>query len=423
MSLAAAFLGGAKDRLLPASLPFRYFIAAVGFQVLAWIALFIGADELAEYSGGPGFVLAALHLLTLGVLVMTVMGASFQLLPVATRKPLEQVWPARLAFWIYTPGTGLLTLGMIDLNEEFLYFGGGGVSLGLLIFAVLTAFNLRHPGSMKIIAVHGWAALIALIIFVSFGLTLAADFKQGFLDDREMITLVHMVAAIFGFMAMLVFGFSFVLIPMFVLSRSLPLWPSRFEVGLSLTAVSLAILSLFLSSYVGVIVSILIGLMACAIYLWLMRSAFKTRMRKRLGLSFVLIRFSWGLMIFALLIGSSVLIGLPIPNGKVLFVLILLVGWMLTFLIGILQRIMPFLASMHAKGKDGKPLLLSELTQESLLKIHAVCHGLAFIGCGFGVVFDETILIQIGAFFGALGAVAFAGFAGFIVFRLKKASG
>ncbi len=420
MSLAATFLGGAKDRLLPASIPFRYFIAAVGFHLLAWITLFLGADELADYSGGPGYVLAALHLLTLGVLAMTAMGASFQLLPVATRQPLVQTWPARLAFWSFAPGTILLALGMVDLNEGFLYFGGGGVSLGLLIFAILTALNLRRPGGMKIVAAHGWASLVALIIFVSLGLSLVVDFNQGFLDDRQMIVMIHMVAAVFGFMGLLVFGFSHILVPMFVLSRNLPPWPSRFEVGLSILAVLAAGFSLFLSSKYGIIAATLIGLAAGGFYLWLMRSAFKTRMRKRLGLSFILIRISWGLMIVGLLIGLGTFIDLPIPGGMVLFVFVVLIGWLLTFLMGILQRIMPFLASMHAKGKNGRPPLLSELTQERPLRIHAICHGLAFTGCVAGILFEQTILIQIGASFGILGAIAFSGFAGFILLKLRK---
>jgi hypothetical protein len=54
MTLAASFLGGARSRLLPASLPFRYFAAAAGFHVLAWLVLLIAADELTAFTGGPG---------------------------------------------------------------------------------------------------------------------------------------------------------------------------------------------------------------------------------------------------------------------------------------------------------------------------------------------------------------------------------
>src|SRR5690606_28326842 len=44
MMLAASFLGGAKSRLLPASIPFRFFGAAAIFHVLTWLALLAGSD-------------------------------------------------------------------------------------------------------------------------------------------------------------------------------------------------------------------------------------------------------------------------------------------------------------------------------------------------------------------------------------------
>jgi len=418
MSIAATFLGGAKDRLLPASVPFRYFMAAVIFQILAWAALILGADELAEFVGGTGYVLAALHLLTLGVLVMTAMGASFQLLPVATRKPLQSVWPAQLAFWIFVPGVLLLAFGMLDGDAVFLHAGGAGVVGGLLIFAVLTALNLRKPAGFQIVALHGWGALLALVVVASLGLALVIDFSTGFFENRQQIAMIHMVLAIFGFMGLLVFGFSQILIPMFVLSRNLPLRASRIEVGLSFAAIIGAAVSLFYDSTAGLIAATGIGLAAAGMYLWLMRSAFQTRMRKRLGLSFVLIKISWGMMILGLLIGLAVVVGAPVPNGMVLTVFVLLVGWLLTFLMGILQRIMPFLASMHASGRGGKPPLLSELTAEGPLKVHAICHGVAFILGFAGIVAGVEDVIRIAAGFGFIGALAFTVFAGLIVIKI-----
>jgi len=83
---AGAFLAGARNRLLPVSIPFRFFGAAVVFHVCAWLALGAGADAAATFMGGLGWPLAALHLITLGVLVSTAIGASLQLLPVATRQ-------------------------------------------------------------------------------------------------------------------------------------------------------------------------------------------------------------------------------------------------------------------------------------------------------------------------------------------------
>lgn len=156
MSMAATFLGGAGSRLLPASIPFRFFIAAAVFQVLAWIVLFFGAANLAGYEGGPGLVLAATHLLTLGVLAMAAIGASYQLLPVVTRRSLLRTWPTTLSFWLFAPGVLVLCFGMVSIAPIALNIGGGLVSGGLLVFAILTIDNLRRTNAIPVVAAHGW---------------------------------------------------------------------------------------------------------------------------------------------------------------------------------------------------------------------------------------------------------------------------
>ncbi len=45
MTLAATFLGGAKSRLLPPSIPLRFFAAAAAFHLVMWIILFVGASQ------------------------------------------------------------------------------------------------------------------------------------------------------------------------------------------------------------------------------------------------------------------------------------------------------------------------------------------------------------------------------------------
>ena len=62
MSIAASFLGGAKSRLLPPSIPFRFFAAAAGFHILMWLALLAGAGEAVGFRGGLGSTLASVRL-------------------------------------------------------------------------------------------------------------------------------------------------------------------------------------------------------------------------------------------------------------------------------------------------------------------------------------------------------------------------
>ncbi len=420
MSMPGSFLGGVQDRLLPASIPFRFFLAAAGFQILAWAVLFLGADQLSGFRGGPGLVLSSIHLATLGVLAMTAIGASYQLLPVVTRRPLARDWPAKLSFWVVFPGIIVMTWGMAIFSKAAMHAGADLVTFGLLIFAILTADNLRRTGGIPVVSTHGWLALASLVGLVALGALLIRDFESGFLDDHAALALLHMVVASFGFMGVLALGLSLVLIPMFVLSRSLPSWPGWAQVSLSALSLILFTAGVLLGLPILKWLALLGGFGAAGCYLWLMRTALTTSMRKRLGLPFVMMRLSWGLLIVTLVMGGLTLADVGIPNAATLTGFLLVAGWLLTFLTGVLQRIMPFLASMHAAGKSGLPPLLSELTAEGPLRAHAVCHVAALVFCAVGIVLDMTVLVQIGAASGCLGAVAFAGFAVNVVLKLKK---
>jgi len=149
MTLAAVFLGGARSRLLPASVPLRFFAAAAIFHVLMWIALFASAEQATSFRGGAGPALAAIHLLTLGVLTTTAIGASVQLLPVATRRALAAVWPIKLVFWLIVPGSAALALGMHAVSMQVLIAAAFLTTAGLLLFAALLAETCGAPAACR----------------------------------------------------------------------------------------------------------------------------------------------------------------------------------------------------------------------------------------------------------------------------------
>ena len=127
------FGAGARSRLLPASVTLRYFGAAVAFHVLGWLALLDGAGDLLRFAayGGLGPALAALHLITLGVLTMTAVGATLQLLPVATRQPVRSLAAVKLAWWLLAPGVALFALGATAYRPALLGIGAAAVVAAL----------------------------------------------------------------------------------------------------------------------------------------------------------------------------------------------------------------------------------------------------------------------------------------------------
>jgi hypothetical protein len=421
MTLAASFLGGAKGRLLPASVPFRFFAAAVVFHLLLWVSLLASAEELTHFRGGLGPALASIHLLTLGILAMTAIGAAVQLLPVATRRSLAAVWPIKLVFWLAVPGLALLIFGMWTRSPAVLLAGSLAAAAGLLLFAVLLADNLRRAGSMPVVAAYGWSALAALVGLVLLGVALSVDYLRAFLPDHGAAALAHMILGGYGFMGFLALGFSHVLVPMFALAAAPPKAPSLIAFALASGGLILGTAGALAGDPAILTVALAAGAAAALVHIRLMMGVLRGGMRKRLGLSFVLIRAGWAMLLASFVVGLAALFGLAGANGATLFGLVLIGGWLLTFLLGVLQRILPFLASMHAaRSQGGLPPLLSELGGERSLQVHAAAHALALALVGLGIAIDAPALVQAGAAAGTLGALAFALFAGSVITRALR---
>lgn len=415
MQLAAAnILPGAKGRLLPASIPFSFFAAAIVFHVLLWAVLLRAAGEVAWFGGGLGHSLGALHILTLGVLASTAMGAGFQLLQVATRQPLAALWPARAAFWLFVPGVLLLIHGMGEGSLIALDVGGGAAAMGLVIYAWLVVDNLWRSTDLGVVGLHAWVSMAALLLLIVAGVALVLDFDRGFVWDHGALALAHGILGLYGFIGTLALGFSYVLVPMFALAAAVPFRWGMASLGLWTLALVVAVGGALLAQAHVIVLAAALASAAALLHIGGISRVLAKRMRKRLGLSFVLIRAAWGLLVASLVLGAGAALGWVGTRGLALFGFVAAFGWLLTFLLGVLQRILPFLAVMHAP-KGGRPPLASQLVSTRALAVHAACHFAALAAIVAGIALDDTLVITGGAVAGLAGAIAFAWF-GVVVF-------
>jgi hypothetical protein len=418
---AASFLGGAKSRLLPFSIPFRFFGGAVFFHIAFWLVVVWAAPEVPNFVIGPGRVLAALHLLTLGVFAATAFGAAFQLLPVATKQPLRAEWPARLVAWLLFPGVALFAFGLAETAHIPAALGGLLSAAGVMLGGALLADNLARARGMMSVVVHGWAAVTCLFALAALGFVLVIDQYHGLLLSRAGIGVAHAILAVFGFMGMLALGFSYVLVPMFGLAPAPSTRGALASFALAVAGLGLGVAGALLGQPVVLAAGAAAGLGAIALHLRLMAEAMQARMRKRLGPSFLLVRIAWACLPLSLILGALVALDYWPWRGPALFGALALLGWLLTFMLGMLQRIVPFLASMHASGSNRAPPLVSSLTSERPLAIHRYCHFLAVAGLIAGIAGDWPLVIRIAGTVGAAGAAAFAWFFIGAIARMRRA--
>lgn len=422
--LAAHLIRGAGGRLLPPSVPLRFLALAVLSHVAFWAALLATSGQLAGFRGGFAPLLAAVHLLTIGVLLCAAIGAAAQILPVVTRQPLAAVWPVRLAFWLLLPGLVLLVIGFYAVRPDLMSIGGGLVAAGVCLFAALFADNLRRAKDPPIVVAYGWAALIALVITLLLGVALTVDFRWGGVIDRGAVALAHLILGGFGAMGLFALGFSHVLVPMFTLAAVPDRRLAWAGFATATLAVALGAAGALGRSPASLSVAVGFGFVASGIHLRLMHQALREGMVRRLGLSFVLVRTAWvllpatlGAALIPLISGNALISALP-------FGILLFAGWLLTFLLGILQRILPMLVSMHVGSGAGLGSVFAvDGLRRASLRLHIGCHVLALAGVIAGSVADLALLVRAGSAIGLVGALAYAVFSFDVLRRLRAAAG
>jgi hypothetical protein len=413
-------LGGAKQRLLAERVPALFFGTAVIAHVFAWAALTAVADDLARFAVGPGPVLAAIHILTLGVLVCSAVGASLQMLPVMLGQPAPAERTCLGIFSLLILGAGLLITG-------FALISVASIAVGIVLLAgslVLYGFEiwrlLRHSKGALLLKRYVSTALLSLAAALILALGLVSNYALGYLPDHGRVAAAHAMLATFGFMGMLAFGFSPILIPMFAVSEPSPEPPLAHAFWLLASALALGLLGVL--SGIGVVTAgaAVLGLGGVAQYLRVMIGIVAGRMRKRMGPEFLLIRASWALLPASLVIAAALSLELLPSNYGPLLIVVALYGWLLSLLTGVLQRILPFLASMQVARLQARPVAPTKLVSETSLVIHRYGHFGGLVGLAAGTVLAVPEIIATAGVVGMIGAVAFAWFAMTVLQRTRK---
>ncbi len=206
-------------------IPLRFLLTAPCFAALAGLLL-LWYGEAALDSRWTAPALAATHLLTLGVLSMAMAGSILQLLPVVAGQTLVAPrWTGTLAWFGLTAAA--LTLAAAFLTGPGWLFVAGGVAAAVAVAALaagIAAALLRPapPGSLPMVAGMR-LALPALVVTTALGLALAVTLAGGPQVALLLATDLHVAWGLVGWVAMLVVGVGFQVIPMFV---GVPAYPA-----------------------------------------------------------------------------------------------------------------------------------------------------------------------------------------------------
>lgn len=220
----APVAGLSLEQAPPISLSFRFFLSAPLFLLLASLILLVSGPQALISRWTPA-LLALTHLITLGFLSMTMIGALMQMLPVVAGAPMP--WPRTVAWMVHIPllaGTLMLAFGLF-----FSWTAMIGIAIFPLAFAFgvflvaaacsLSASQVRHA-TMRAMRF----ASLALAVTAGLGIALASTLGGYFdLPLNELVGL-HAGWGLLGWVGLLVAGVAYQVVPMFQLT---PAYPAR----------------------------------------------------------------------------------------------------------------------------------------------------------------------------------------------------
>lgn len=345
--------GLSLETIPPLHIPLRFFLTAPLLGVLAALALLSGGDQAMATQWSPE-LLGVTHLLTLGFLAMIMLGAMFQLVPVITGRLIPGGWVlASAVHALLLLGSFLLAAGFSGQVYAMFLLAVPLLMLAFLAFllALGTLLLGRGVGGGDSIFAIRFAAL-ALLLTVALGVLRAAAYA-GLAPVLVVgnITNLHLAWGLGGWVLLLVMGASYQVIPMFHVTPSYPVALAR-TLPL-LVFLSLLVLTGFDSPAARSLAVPGVGIAALAYGVF---SLHLLGRRKR-KLPDVTVRF-WRLALVCLCLAATLMMALyfgaqllPQPGLAlrlpVLIGVLAIYGFATSVIMGMLQKIVPFLSYLH----------------------------------------------------------------------------
>jgi len=209
-------------RMPAISVPLPFMLAAPCFALAAALLL-VWHGELALVSRWTPVTLGMTHLIALGFLTMTIVGALFQLLPVTAGVAVPLARPVALFCWCALGlGTALLVAALgLGLDPAALRVAAGLLGSAGFVFlcAIGAAIAGRVPAGAKALVegIRYAAASLAITIAIGAALALYLGGSWGSVGmvNAPLLTDIHATWGLVGWVVVLTATVSFQVIPMF----------------------------------------------------------------------------------------------------------------------------------------------------------------------------------------------------------------
>lgn len=380
-------------------LPFSFILFSLIALVLSQILLLVNGQLIASGTFRIPVIWSSAHLLVLGWSLMAAMGSMYQLVPVAF---LTKIWNETFGFiQFFVTAVGIVSFsGMLYWSPQNAMLPGILMLLGILMFLFQMFMTLKTQAKPTILTAFVGSALVCLFITISLGITLIYCLKTGFAGEYyQSIFKAHLLLGITGWFTLLIFGFSYKMVPMFSLSHGFPMVQAKYVFTFYISGLVLSLISFFTNNSLLLKIGFFLLLVGFTIFSWHISLIIKKRLKKTLDKPFTFALVAIGLGNLIHLAAFIMLWNHRFTNliGALVYAYLLL--WIVLSIVSYLYKIVPFLwwTFKYSKeiGKNKVPSLKEMMNEKIVIPLFSIFIA-AILSVFCALTFHITVLFNIG---------------------------
>ncbi len=387
------FAGLSLDQAPPFKAPLKFFLTAPIFAIIAGVVLLITNDFEVH---SPNLI-AIIHFITIGYMIMIVFGALQQMLPVVAGASIPK--PELVANITYFG----LVIGLISFSlaffiyEKILFFiSATFLMIAILLFTIVALKQLFKVENKTYIVYGIITSLLFLICAFLIGTHLLISHATANISSLHYdFATLHYNYIFFGFVFLLISAITFQVVPMFWVASDFIQTEQKIIIIGTIFLLMLATINLFTNYNIYVYYKFLMsGLLFYFVYITI--NKLKCRRRK---LQDYTVSFYFTSMIF-LALGTIYWLALEFIELSLLpFGVLVGIGFVISLMNGMLYKIVPFLTWFHlnSKGKFNIPTM-RDMIPSKLVKIQFYMHIISVVLLFIGFLINLSIIIKLGSF-------------------------
>jgi len=411
--------GLSVDQAPPISSPLRFYLAAPLFAMVAGFLILFSdsATLMSRYSIDS---IAITHALTIGFLGFVMLGSLTQMLPVLAGVVIPKVdLVSKVSFRLLVIGTLSMVFGLIQDSAIFqtiaTIFLGIGFSMMITVISLAVLKVKNFNPTVK--------AMATSLVFASFTILMGVFLLSTYIDNdlaeyRNVVANIHSVWGIFGFAGILIIGVTFQVLPMFYVAPRFKQFCKRRVVWLIsaglfiwlVTSISFEGLTLFGKAWI-------------ATFFWAFATTVWIKLGKRRRPITDVTVWYWRSASLFLTLGSFVWIfDEYFKNEYVVMVAILLGGgFILSIMMGMLYKIVPFLVWFHLNALGYMTIpTMNEMINKNLSKVQFILFILSLVGFLFAFYMPWMLKISASSFILSMAILQYNVVAPVLIYRKIK---